>query len=129
MRAYCNHLSSDWSFLLVGAVSVVAVINLGHTMYSTFTIPRKRTKDAPQRGSKTVTPLTVYVLPGFANYISASPFSTKLLTYLRLTGVPFKVGDVDMNKTPKGKFPSIEHEGNLIGDTQLIIRYICRRYI
>ena len=34
------------------------------------------------------------------------------------------IKEADFNKAPKNKVPYIEHDGNLLGDSQLIIRYL-----
>ena len=41
-----------------------------------------------------------------------------------ITGIPHTVQEADYNRAPKNKVPFIEHDGKLIGDSQLIIRYL-----
>lgn len=50
-----------------------------------------------------------------------SPFCMKLECYLRLTGTPHEVRGADFRKAPKGKIPFVEIDGELMGDSQLII--------
>ena len=60
---------------------------------------------------------------------SAGPFATKLLAWLELSGIPYQqVIEDDPRKGPKGKSPWIELDGERIGDTELIIELLSRRY-
>lgn len=123
MHAALNGLS-DASLFGIAVVFVLLLVSFGKSMHSLFAFPRRRVPDAPRCGGDAQTPVTVFVFPGLLSSISGSPFSTKLLTYLRLAGVPFRIGQADMSKAPKGKFPFIEHGGRVVADTQLIIRYL-----
>lgn len=56
---------------------------------------------------------------------SVGPFCLKLETYLRMVEIPYEtVVDATPFRAPKGKLPWIEHEGNKIGDSGLIIEYL-----
>lgn len=58
-----------------------------------------------------------------------SPFCMKLETYLRMVDIPFKVeSNFNMLKTPKGKVPYIEDNGQCICDTGFIIEYLKKTY-
>ena len=46
------------------------------------------------------------------------------LTWLGFTGIPHEIKEADYDKAPKSKIPYIEHDGNVLGDSQLIIRYL-----
>jgi glutathione S-transferase len=60
---------------------------------------------------------------------SAGPFAIKLLAWLELAGIRYEqVIEDDPRKGPKGKNPWIELDGELIGDTELIIELFSRRY-
>jgi glutathione S-transferase len=68
--------------------------------------------------------VTACVFPGDGETMSFSPYSTKLLMYLRLSGIPHSTQVADVQKAPKSKVPYIEHGKNVVGDSQLIIRYL-----
>ena len=71
----------------------------------------------------------VHQLPGAWGLPSISPFCLKLDAYLRLVGVPFRtVVDPTPFKGPKGKLPFIEHDGQRVGDSSLIIEYVEQRF-
>ena len=53
-----------------------------------------------------------------------SPFCVKLETYLRMANLPFETVIGDTQKAPKKKLPYIEHDGQMIGDSDLIIAYL-----
>lgn len=57
--------------------------------------------------------------------VSGSPYSTKVMLYARMTGLPHTT-QVPLNGStgPKGKVPFVEHNKQVIGDSQLIIRYL-----
>jgi glutathione S-transferase len=60
---------------------------------------------------------------------SAGPFAIKLLAWLQLAGVPYEqVIEDNPRKGPKGKNPWIELDGEPIGDTELIIELLSKRY-
>ncbi|MFO1425491.1 MAG: glutathione S-transferase family protein [Steroidobacteraceae bacterium] len=56
-----------------------------------------------------------------------SPFCSKLETYLRMAGWRYEWRPSDFRKAPKGKIPYIELDGQLLGDSQLIIEELERR--
>jgi glutathione S-transferase len=60
---------------------------------------------------------------------SAGPFAIKLLAWLELAGVPYEqVIEDDPRKGPKGKNPWIDLDGELIGDSELIIDLLSKRF-
>jgi glutathione S-transferase len=60
---------------------------------------------------------------------SAGPFAIKLLAWLEIAGIPYEqVIEDNPSKGPKGKNPWIELDGELIGDTEIIIELLSRRY-
>ena len=66
--------------------------------------------------------LVLHIPPGRAwGTPNMSPFCGKLETYLRMTGTPHTVVAAAMTKAPKGKIPFVTIDGELIGDSQLII--------
>jgi len=60
---------------------------------------------------------------------SAGPFAIKLLAWLEIAGIPYEqVIEDNPSKGPKGKNPWIELEGELIGDSEIIIELLSQRY-
>lgn len=60
---------------------------------------------------------------------SAGPFAVKLLAWLRLANVPYEQAfEDDPRKGPMGKNPWIEIDGERIGDSEIIIDLLSRRY-
>ncbi len=57
-----------------------------------------------------------------------SPFCCKVETYLRMTGVPYRVADSVPPSAPKGKLPYITDDGEKIADSRLIIEYLRDRH-
>lgn len=58
-----------------------------------------------------------------------SPFCIKLECFLRMADIPYEVVTLhDPRKAPKGKGPFIEHNGQQIGDSTLIIDYLKTEY-
>jgi len=56
-----------------------------------------------------------------------SPFALKLETYLRMTGIPYKV-DTSEPYGPRGKAPWVQTEGRTMSDSELIIEHLNRRF-
>jgi glutathione S-transferase len=56
-----------------------------------------------------------------------SPFCAKLECYLRMAEIPYKAASFGRGESPKGKMPYVKLEGQLIGDSQLIIEELERR--
>lgn len=71
--------------------------------------------------------LTVYP-PGLGE-ISGSPFSTKAICLMEMSGLDYRL-DVqpDPRKTPKGKFPLLKDETDTIPDSDQIRDYLETRY-
>lgn len=57
-----------------------------------------------------------------------SPFVVKLETWLRLAGIPYERRSGNPMQAPKGKIPYVELEGQVMGDSQLILEELTRRY-
>jgi len=56
-----------------------------------------------------------------------SPFVLKALTYLRMTGIKYVVDTKDYGG-PKGKAPWISINGIHIGDSQLVVEYLMKKF-
>jgi glutathione S-transferase len=60
---------------------------------------------------------------------SGGPFALKLLAWLELAGIPYQqIIEDNPRKGPKGKNPWIELDGERIGDSELIIELLSRRF-
>jgi hypothetical protein len=59
---------------------------------------------------------------------SAGPFAIKLLAWLELAGIPHEQVIEDNPRGPKGKNLWLELDGEPIGDTELIIDLLSKRY-
>lgn len=55
-----------------------------------------------------------------------SPFCTKLETYLRMTGIEHEVRAGDPRRAPKGKIPYASIDGEILGDSELILEQLRR---
>ena len=52
----------------------------------------------------------------------------KLETYLRMADIPYAIASGDPREAPKGKVPWVEVDGEVIGDSALIIDYLKTRH-
>jgi len=57
-----------------------------------------------------------------------SAFCVKLETYLRMAEIPYETALGDPRQAPKGKVPWIEDDGQILGDSSLIIDYLKQRH-
>lgn len=73
--------------------------------------------------------LEVYEFSGAWGVPSASPFCLKLTTWLRLAGIPYRsvIAD-DPRKAPKGKLPYVNDEGEVLGDSGIIIERLRNKH-
>lgn len=65
--------------------------------------------------------------PGFG-LIDPSPFVAKAHTLLRIAGVPYEPVRGDVRKAPKGKFPVMDDDGEIIADSTFIRLHIEKKY-
>ena len=73
--------------------------------------------------------LKLYQFPRRWDLPNASPFCVKLEAFLRLHNIPHEtVFTLDMKAAPKHKLPYIEDDHGKLGDSNLIIEYLCRKY-
>ncbi len=76
-------------------------------------------------------PLRVFAFdtPWEMPFATSAPFPGKLLTWLRMTGLPHEVVPAnDPRKGPTGKSPWIEDGSVRMGDTELILQYLRTTY-
>ena len=72
--------------------------------------------------------IELFMPPGRAwGMPNLSPFCTKLETYLRMAGWDYESHPADFRRAPKGKIPYVSLDGQLLGDSQLIINELERR--
>lgn len=65
------------------------------------------------------TMVPAYGLPTF------TPFGLKLIAYLSLTNVPFRiVEEVNPNQGPKGKFPWLVDGSHVVADSDFVVRHL-----
>ena len=56
-------------------------------------------------------------------------YGLKVFAFMRLAGVPFKHEHIfDASKAPRGQLPYIEDDGEIIGDSEIIIAHLIRKY-
>ena len=57
-----------------------------------------------------------------------SPFVLKLETYLRMAQIEFETRRGDVRKTPKGKLPCLDIDGEVIGDSEIAIHRLKKMF-
>ena len=73
--------------------------------------------------------IKLYQYPTDWDLPNVSPFCMKMETYLRLAQIPYEtVTIVDPRKSPKGKLPYIDDNGQIIADSSFIIDYLKNKY-
>jgi hypothetical protein len=122
-------MSEHWcpSCLLTSFSACFTIFTIIYQIYKCFHYPGKieiNEIEFPPFDRSDDPVVHAYVLKGDGKSISSSPFSIKLSSYLRLTGIPHTIHEGDIMRAPKGKIPYIIHQGQVISDTQLIIRYL-----
>lgn len=70
--------------------------------------------------------LKLYIFPRLpgAEVVNPGPACLKLETWLRIAGIPHEVPASAPPAPPKGKFPFIDDDGALIGDSTLILEHL-----
>lgn len=65
--------------------------------------------------------ITIYQPPRVWGLPCMSPFCSKLETYLKMTGIPYKTKLSDFRSAPNGRIPYAEIDGEIVGDSSRII--------
>lgn len=66
--------------------------------------------------------LKLYQFPKPKKFPNFSPFCVKLETYLKIAGIPYEPKyTINLKKNPKKKMPYIELDGEIIGDSTIIV--------
>ena len=69
--------------------------------------------------------LQLYVYPELFGIPDNNPFGLKVDTFLRLNKVPYQLNHIlDSSQAPRGQLPYIEHNGEIITDSNHIIDYV-----
>lgn len=72
--------------------------------------------------------ITLYQPPATFGIPCLSPFGTKVETYLRMVGLPYRTRPGDPRKNPKGKIPWIVDDGKMVSDSSDILDYLKQKY-
>lgn len=72
--------------------------------------------------------IKIYQPPPVWNLPSMSPFCVKLETYMRMTKVDYKVLNGTPVAAPKRKVPYVEIDGQIMGDSELIIQLLKKKF-
>lgn len=81
------------------------------------------------RPTRTLAMITLHTfVPGWG-LPDMSPFVIKVATYLRMAGFEYRTVVSDSRKAPKGKFPFIECDGQVVCDSSLIVQHLESRTV
>lgn len=75
--------------------------------------------------------IKLYTFGSYFGLPDASPFVTKALALLKIAQIPYVaqvVGPKNLGKTPKGKLPYIDDEGEIIADSTFIRWHLEKKY-
>ncbi len=73
--------------------------------------------------------IKLYQFPPAFGLPNMSPFCMKIETYLRMAALPYECPrGTHMGKSPKGKLPFIEDNGNVVADSTFIVDYLKAAY-
>src|SRR3990167_10081098 len=73
--------------------------------------------------------ITLHQYPGCWELPSLSPFCIKVETYLKMTGIPYKVVvENDPRRGPKGKMPVLKDGDKIIPDSGFILEYLKNKF-
>jgi glutathione S-transferase len=73
--------------------------------------------------------ITLYSYPELFGLADNNPYGLKIYAFLRLCDLPFAHQHVfDASKAPRGQLPYIEDDGEVVGDSDGIVRHLTRKY-
>jgi glutathione S-transferase len=72
--------------------------------------------------------ITLYTFGPAWGLPDASPFVTKTIVLLKMSGLPFETGTSGFRKAPRGKLPYIRDGGEVISDSTLIRLHLEQRH-
>ncbi len=116
---------SKSALVICGAIAAAQIYFF---IKNTFVFPLKKAKDEPLQceDDHCVDPIHLHIFPGTYPAVSLSQYSSKIVLYCRLAGIPYTISEAHskMDSMSKGKVPFAVHGGKIIQDSQLIIRYL-----
>lgn len=71
--------------------------------------------------------LKLFQFPAPPRLPNLSPACMRLEAYLRLAGIAYETRPADLEQAPKKKAPYVEIDGELMGDSEIIIRHLNAR--
>ena len=73
--------------------------------------------------------LTLYSYPTLFGVADNNGYGLKVYAFLRLVGLPFRHEHVfDASKAPRSQLPYIDDDGQIVGDSGVILEYLTRKY-
>ena len=72
--------------------------------------------------------ITLYTFGPAFGLPDPSPFVTKGLVLMKMSGLPFEVKAGNLAKAPKGKLPYLDDGGKLIGDTTFMLMHLADKH-
>ena len=72
--------------------------------------------------------ITLYTFGPAFGLPDPSPFVTKGLVLMKMSGLPFEVKTGGLSKAPKGKLPYLDDGGKLIGDTTFMLMHLADKH-
>ena len=73
--------------------------------------------------------MTLFSYPDLFGVADNNPYGLKVFAFLKLCGLPFRHQHVfDTTNAPRAQLPYIVDDGQPIGDSDLIISHLIRRY-
>ena len=73
--------------------------------------------------------LTLYSYPTLFGVADNNGYGLKVYAFLRLVGLPFRHEHVfDASKAPRAQLPYIDDDGQIVGDSGVILEHLTRKY-
>src|ERR1700755_2942745 len=73
--------------------------------------------------------LTLYSYPELFGVADNNGYGLKVFAFLKLAGVPFTHAHIfDASKAPRGQLPYIVDDGDVVGDSGIILDHLTRKY-
>ena len=73
--------------------------------------------------------LTLYSYPSLFGVADNNGYGLKVYAFLRLVGLPFRHEHLfDASKAPRSQLPYIDDDGQIVGDSGVILEHLTRKY-
>ena len=73
--------------------------------------------------------ITLYSYPGLFGVADNNGYGLKVFAFLKLTGLPFVHRHIfDASAAPRGQLPYIDDDGEVVGDSDMIVAYLIDKY-